>query len=116
MSREEAKRRAELYQALADGKTLQVHFGATDEWRDIDVGEPEEIKRVHEFMSYQGMLRIKPERKKAWYRVGLMKFKSGKYFPCVCNSEDIEAHIISNDEFVEWLTDRIEYELPEGDE
>lgn len=39
MTIEEAKRRAELYSALAERKTIQVQNSYTDEWRDLDINK-----------------------------------------------------------------------------
>ena len=54
MTREEAKRRAELYSALAEGKTIQVLFDC--EWSDINI---DAFKHIYSQYKY----RIKPERK-----------------------------------------------------
>ena len=53
MLREEAKRRAELYSALAEGKTIQVLI-KDDEWKDIKI---DELKHLQDYYKY----RIKPE-------------------------------------------------------
>ena len=55
MTREEAKRRAELYSALANGKTIQ-YKSDNDEWVDL---KPELISGFSESFRY----RIKPEPK-----------------------------------------------------
>ena len=54
MTREEAKRRAELYSALAEGKTIQVQNSYTDEWRDL------EINKIYGFINGFNY-RIKPD-------------------------------------------------------
>lgn len=54
MTTEEAKRRAELYSALAEGKTIQVQNSYTDEWRDLD------INKIYGFINGFNY-RIKPE-------------------------------------------------------
>ena len=54
LTREEAKRRAELYSALAEGKTIQVLFDC--EWSDINI---DAFKHIYSQYKY----RIKPERK-----------------------------------------------------
>ena len=54
MTREEAKRRAELYSALAEGKTIQVLFDC--EWSDINI---DAFKHIYSQYKY----RIKPEPK-----------------------------------------------------
>ena len=54
MTIEEAKRRAELYSALAEGKTIQVLFDC--EWSDINI---DAFKHIYSQYKY----RIKPEPK-----------------------------------------------------
>ena len=56
MTREEAKRRAELCSALAEGKIIQVQNSYTDEWRDLD------INKIYGFINGFNY-RIKPEPK-----------------------------------------------------
>ena len=55
MTREEAKRRAELYSALADGKTIQVLI-SSGEWKDVKI---DVLTCISENISF----RIKPEPK-----------------------------------------------------
>lgn len=55
MTREEAKRRAELYSALADGKTIQVLM-SSGEWKDVEI---DDLTCISENISF----RIKPEPK-----------------------------------------------------
>ena len=54
MTREEAKRRAELYSALAEGKTIQVQNPNEGEWFDVKI---ETLRSICEELKY----RIKPE-------------------------------------------------------
>ena len=56
MTREEAKRRAELYSALAEGKTIQVQNPNGGEWFDVKI---ETLRSICEEFNY----RIKPEPK-----------------------------------------------------
>ena len=56
MTREEAKRRAELYSALAEGKTIQVQNPNGGEWFDVKIGT---LRFISEELNY----RIKPEPK-----------------------------------------------------
>lgn len=56
MAREEAKRRAELYSALAEGKTIQVQNPNGGEWFDVKI---ETLRSICEELKY----RIKPEPK-----------------------------------------------------
>ena len=55
MTREEAKRRAELYSALADGKTIQI-ISSNGTWEDIEI---EKLSKIYDCNSY----RIKLEPK-----------------------------------------------------
>ena len=55
MTREETKRRAELYSALAEGKTIQV-LSCNGEWIDIKTDELDYLKNYYKY-------RIKPEPK-----------------------------------------------------
>lgn len=55
MTTEEVKRRAELYSALAEGKTIQVK-NMDGEWTDV---KPEELNYIPEELAF----RIKPEPK-----------------------------------------------------
>ena len=56
LTREEAKRRAELYSALAEGKTIQVQNPNGGEWFDVKI---ETLRSICEELKY----RIKPEPK-----------------------------------------------------
>ena len=56
MTREETKRRAELYSALAEGKAIQVQNPVTSKWEYLD------INKIGEFMEELNY-RIKPEPK-----------------------------------------------------
>ena len=56
MTRKEAKRRAELYWALGDGKAIQVQNPVTCEWKYLDINQ---IDGFNEELKY----RIKPEPK-----------------------------------------------------
>ena len=56
MTREEAKRRAELYSALAEGKAIQVQNPVTSKWEYLD------INKIGEFMEELNY-RIEPEPK-----------------------------------------------------
>ena len=56
MTKEEIKRRAELYSALAEGKTIQVQNPNGGEWFDVKI---ETLRSICEEINY----RIKPEPK-----------------------------------------------------
>ena len=119
MNQEQAKAWLPLIQAAAEGKTLQIKGF---EWVKgqlavVWVDFYEEI----DFKISPSRLRIKLEPKKQWYRVALLKNRDGTFFTLNADStdpyKDIEKALIGEYEnnFVEWLTDRIEYELPEGE-
>ena len=65
--REEAKRMAELYQALADGKTLQTIHPLSGQWYDSDCDLAFQKIGV---VSASG-IRIKPEPKKVYLSIAL---------------------------------------------
>ena len=56
MTKEEVKRRAELYSALAEGKTIQAQNPNGGEWFDVKI---ETLRSIREEIKY----RIKPEPK-----------------------------------------------------
>jgi hypothetical protein len=114
MNQEQAKEWLPLIQAVADGKTIQGNYGTDDKpnWKDVA-----RLNFDCEVEAY----RIKPEPKKGWYRVGLLKTDEGEFFTTTADStdpyEDPEQTYLDewSEDFVRWLTDRIEYELPEGE-
>ena len=87
MTREEAKRRAELYSALAEGKTIQVQNPNGGEWFDVKI---DTLRSISEGLNY----RIKPEPKfrpfesqeECWNEMmkhhpfGWVKAPDGKFF------------------------------------
>ena len=50
MEREEIKRRAELYSALADGKAIQVQNPVTRKWEYLDINK---IGEFNEELNYR---------------------------------------------------------------
>ena len=56
MTREEIKRRAKLYSALAEGKAIQVMNPITSEWEYLDINKFDEFKEWYNY-------RIKPQQK-----------------------------------------------------
>lgn len=103
-----------LIQAAAEGKTFQrlrIKQGTNEEvWCDVDVdidelniSIPPGIHRI----------RIKPEPKKEWVRIGLWTAEGHcpRFYANALNPEEIWER---NKYFGGWLTERIEYELPEG--
>lgn len=115
MNQEQAKAWLPLIQAVAEGKTLQRKI-----FNDvgIHVGEWVDCTR-HLFAVIQAGVsvndvRIKPEPKKQSYRVALLK-DDGGYWAKSINHESYDFSDDKDVTFVDWLTDWIEYELPEGE-
>lgn len=98
MNASNAKDYLPLVQALAEGKTIEF-LNSNAQWEDC------ECPSFHQMPVYY---RIKPELK--WIRLGL--FKQGTI---VVEDLESEKRCGKNPLFVRWLTDRIEYTLPEGD-
>lgn len=96
---------------LADGKTLQVLEvinGGDERW--VDVESYGISFAVIERRSEN--IRIKLEPKKAWYRVSMCK--DGRLrFLTSRDGVEAEQSVELLKDFLRWLTDRIEYELPE---
>jgi hypothetical protein len=116
--REEAKRRAELYQALADGKTLQVRKWVQGSdlkkwvWCDLTWIQSVEFLGMH-VIDHEA-IRIKPKLKKQFYRLALYKDARGFHVQAV-NSYETGSIVENARVFQSWITDWIEYELPEGE-
>lgn len=103
MNQDQAKAWLPLIQAVAEGKTIQVNIGTYNQpkWQDTE---------YFNFACHVEAHRIKPEPKKAWYRVAL--FRNGT------KTAELEPEVrrwSDNPNFIRWLTDKIEYELPEGE-
>ena len=120
MNQEQAKAWLPLVEAVAEGKELQMekeHYQGNlpdfREWCDIDFDY-----LLHRFNRGEvrfDCVRIKPEPKKQCYRVALIT--NGKEFSTMTIDGSPKMVRFSEDQyFVRYLTDRIEYELPEGEE
>lgn len=111
MNKDTAKDYLPLVQALAEGKTIQV-INSDGSWTDL-------INFV--MMEDASKYRIKPEPKKQWCRMYLVKGVIGNTGECFYSAIALNGHIRELEDvekspiFVRWLTDRIEYTLPEGD-
>lgn len=91
----------EFIVAFAEGKQLQWWHPFREEWVDFD-GE------VHNgpWAPPTGQWRIKPETR--WYRVALYS-ANGQFWTSTVDRQNGEAAERSDEFFVRWLTDRIEY-------
>lgn len=107
MNQEQAKAWLPLIQAVAEGKTLQLKAFKWVEGQLV-VDWVETYGDV-DFQTSPSRWRIKPEPKKAWFRVCLWK----QGILIFLSKKDIEREYETDKDFVRWLTDRIEYELPE---
>lgn len=108
MNATNAKDYLPLVQALAEGKTIEYR-DSDDAWIDCELPT---------FNQHPSRYRIKPEPKKQSYRVGLFKDDEGIFFTYSIDkimNFDVYETYETKPTFVRWLTDRIEYELPEGD-
>lgn len=104
MNKDTAKDYLPLVQALAEGKTIQLldkDLGGT-KW--VDLESPE-------FAWHVSFYRIKPEPKNGWIILVLHKNE----IMSIENESDEIRYGEKHPNFVRWLTDRIEYELPQGD-
>ena len=103
MNKDNARDYLPLVQALAEGKTIQC-MNSDVGWIDL-----ESVR----FDSCVESYRIKPEPKKAWYRVALWSGTLGCRMVTLAISDYEEKQCEDQRDFVRWLTDRIEYTLPE---
>lgn len=109
MNKEQAKAWLPLIQALAEGKTIQLNVCTVESpiWRNA--------QGISTHSDLLGCYRIKPEPKKQWYRVGLVEKPKGNFYTISADHDEAEEAWVKSSEFIKWLTDRIEYELPEGE-
>ena len=86
MTREEAKSRAELYSALAEGKTIQV-LSCNGEWIDIKTDELDYLKNYYKYrIKLEPKYRPFKSREECWNEMlkhqpfGWVKSKDKGYF------------------------------------
>lgn len=101
MNKDNAKDYLPLVQALAEGKTLQ--YVVLGKWFDLQDENLEHFRPA--------ALRIKPEPVKGWYRVARFRQVPGLSHMALVQTERGESLTMGQPDFVEWLTDRIEYEV-----
>jgi len=110
MNKSNAKDYLPLVQALAEGKTIQMRY-ADKIWRDVD--------HIDIVSVDADRYRIKPEPKKQWCQMYLVKGTIGNSGECFYSAIAKNGHIRELEDvekspiFVRWLTDRIEYEIQE---
>ncbi len=116
--REHAAEWIVIFQGIADGKTIQRvrsnGLSFATEWCDIQEESQLDLRLP------ASCYRIKPEPKKQWCRMYLVKGVIGNSGECFYSAIAKNGHINLDDVekspiFVRWLTGRIEYELPEGE-
>lgn len=112
MNKDNARDYLPLVQALAEGKTIQhckvSGEASTDYWQDCIAPT---------FRDKASRYRIKPEQKKMYFvRIAQVKPRLFWHSKVGVVKSNVEEQVLSEmPNFVRWLTDRIEYELPEGD-
>jgi hypothetical protein len=105
----------DVIKAFAKGKTIQGKSKFSKNWIDYM------WYKFPDFNNEELDFRIKPEiviqkQKKLIYRVALMKFEfSGRFYTATkdMNYISCEEFEKSSNDFVEWITDWIEYEIKE---
>lgn len=91
--------------AFAEGKQLQWSAPDWEGWTDFN---PKTDDGPWDDLSCKW--RVKPESR--WYRVALFKDANGKFWTQSADSQTLDEEAFTmNEEFVKWLTDRVEYEL-----
>lgn len=116
MNQEQAKAWLPLIQAVAEGKTLQTKVTdcMSENLNQVWVECNNFLLALIESGANIKDVRIKPEPKKEWIRVGLWTAENS--MPrCYANNIVPESQFERRKYFGGWLTDRIEYELPEGE-
>ena len=101
---EKARKAAELLVAWADGKKIQILL--EQGWIDYTFHHQPAVSIID-----LKKFRLKPEPIKQWYRVALFKYDDDFLTQVADNGAD-ENDYEGNINFVKWLTDRIEYEVP----
>jgi len=105
---EKARKAAELLTAWSDGKKIQIL--SAQGWIDYTLEQQPTVSSNH-----LNEWRLKPEPVKQWYRVALFRKGMIRKMKCdafIANDRDTEFSFENHFDFVKWITDRIEYELP----
>lgn len=80
MNREEAKKWAALFQAVADGESLQRYSCRSSQWEDLSSGE---CPNVYTYFPHEYRVKPKPIEFEVWYnpnpRPGLRRAVSVEY-------------------------------------
>lgn len=99
---------AKLFQAMADGKTIQV----------ADCGHWYELTDASSFDMYKSpsSYRIAPEVKKGKYRVAFTKEYVGHSRLIFVESEAEEQRVEKAHYFIKWLTNWVEYTYEEQEQ
>lgn len=105
---EKAQEVAKLYQAFAEGKTLQFLSDSLNKW--VDWSESASTDAPYIVGNNINKWRVKPEIKNVWYRLALMSGTYEKYC-AIANSEMGEAELEKYPSFIKWLSNRIYVEI-----
>ena len=107
---EKARKVAELLTAWADGKKLQ-HLAFFSQIKDQIFIDYKDNMLPEINSSNIECWRVKPEPKKQWYQLALMKDSMNVFHISVVNNENHKRMIKTSDFFVKWFTNVIEYEV-----
>lgn len=93
----------EFIVAFAEGKQLQWYDPVSAVWVNFDAGN-----HLGPWYTKKTVWRVKPESR--WYRVALFKNALGEFWAGTADRESDEVLTQNSEQFVRWITDRVEYE------
>jgi hypothetical protein len=103
MNKDNAAKWIALGSAMLQGKTIQR----------LDKREWVDVLNLNTISYDPESYRIKPETKKAWCRMVLLKPVLGSKIIDIVTTSEGESYYTNHVNFIRWLTDRIEFEIPE---
>lgn len=107
---EKAQEVAKLYQAFADGNTLQFLSDSLNKW--VDWSESASTDAPYIVGNNINKWRVKPEAKTIWYRVALMKNNDSEiFYLSMVNCDASEFNAKGSRAFIKWETDRVYVEV-----
>lgn len=107
-TRQIAAKWAKLFQAMADGKTIQFSDGG--HWYDVVGG------CMVDTAQFPSNYRIAPEVKKGKYRVAFTKEYLGQSCLILVETEAEEQRVEKAHYFIKWLTNWVEYTYEEQEQ
>lgn len=107
---EKAQEVAKLYQAFAEGKTLQLDELQNGKWINWAPYGDVDVPTI--YTTFVKRWRVKPEAKTIWYRVALMKNNDNKiFYLSMVNCDASEFNAKGSRAFIKWETDRVYVEV-----